>query len=119
MKKDNFDGFTVNITLDDDGDWLAHLVELHNISAFADSPQKALTELGIAWKGVKQSYRKHGETIPAPPTRKTDPSEVNIQLNKRLHRALVREAAQSGISLTALIARKLARSTVRPTVKSA
>jgi predicted RNase H-like HicB family nuclease len=34
---ERFDGFSVNIFLDDDGDWLAHLVELPEVSAFADT----------------------------------------------------------------------------------
>ncbi|MYI63148.1 MAG: toxin-antitoxin system HicB family antitoxin, partial [Gemmatimonadetes bacterium] len=34
---DNFDGFSVNLFQDEDGDWLAHLVEMPGISAFADT----------------------------------------------------------------------------------
>lgn len=40
-KIDAFDGHTVNLYLDEDGDWLAHFVELPNASAFADSPEQA------------------------------------------------------------------------------
>ena len=69
-KNDNFDGFTVNLFKDEDGDWLAHFVELPNVSAFADSPQAAIQELEIAWEGVKESYRKHGEVIPVAPAHK-------------------------------------------------
>lgn len=61
-----FDGFAVNLFYDDDGDWLAHFVEMPNISAFADTPDAALNELRISWEGVKESYRKHGEAIPKP-----------------------------------------------------
>ena len=35
---DNFDGFSANLFQDEDGDWLAHLVEMPGISAFADTP---------------------------------------------------------------------------------
>ena len=34
------------------------------VSAFSDTPQGAIDELELAWQGVKESYRKHGETIP-------------------------------------------------------
>jgi len=37
-KSDRFDGFTVNVFLDEDGDYLAHFVELPNVSAFGESP---------------------------------------------------------------------------------
>ncbi len=40
--KAKFDEFTVNLYFDEDGDWLAHFVELPNISAFADAPERAL-----------------------------------------------------------------------------
>ena len=45
--KDNFDGFSVNLYQDEDGDWLAHLVEMPDISAFADTPDQALAELAV------------------------------------------------------------------------
>jgi predicted RNase H-like HicB family nuclease len=59
-----FNGFTINLFQDEDGDWLAHLVEMPTVSAFADTPQGAIDELELAWQGVKESYRKHGEPIP-------------------------------------------------------
>ena len=34
--QDDFDGFSVNLFQDEDRDWLAHLVEMPAISAFAD-----------------------------------------------------------------------------------
>ena len=70
MNKDIFDGLTVNVFLDEDGDYLAHFVEMPNISAFSDTPEGALTELAIAWEGVKESYRKHNDPIPKAPPRK-------------------------------------------------
>jgi predicted HicB family RNase H-like nuclease len=109
MKKNEFDGFTVSITLDEDGDWLAHFIELPNVSAFADTPQKAVDELRVAWKGVKESYRKHGEPIPVAPARKNYSGQFNVRLDKRVHRALAVEAAQSGVSLNALVSQKLAK----------
>jgi predicted RNase H-like HicB family nuclease len=61
---DSFDGFTINIFQDEEGDYLAHFLELPNISAFADSPEKASKELAQAWSGVKESYIKSGTAIP-------------------------------------------------------
>ena len=67
MSKDVFDGFNVNIFLDEGGDYLAHFVEMPNVSAFSDTPEEALTELAIAWKGAKESYQKHHEPVPRAP----------------------------------------------------
>ena len=35
-----FDGFNVHLTVDEDGDWQANLVELPNVSAFAATAKK-------------------------------------------------------------------------------
>jgi len=59
-----FDGFTVNVYQDDEGDYLAHFVELSSVSAFADTPEEARNQLAEAWAGVRQSYEKRGESIP-------------------------------------------------------
>jgi predicted RNase H-like HicB family nuclease len=72
MNKNVFDGFTVNLFLDEDGDYLAHFVEMSNVSAFSDTPDGALKELATAWAGVKESYRKHDEPIPQAPLRTLD-----------------------------------------------
>jgi len=105
-----FDGFTVNIFQDGDGDWLAHFVEMPHISAFSDSPEKALHELLNAWEGVKESYKKHGQPIPISPTKKQYSGTFNIRIDKRVHSALAIEAARAGITLNALVAQKLALS---------
>ena len=56
-----FDGFTVSVYQDDEGDYLAHFVELPSVSAFAATPEEALNELAEAWAGVRESYEKRGE----------------------------------------------------------
>ncbi len=109
MKQQDFDGFTVNVFFDEEEEWVAHFVEMPNISAFADTPDKAVKELRIAWEGAKESYRKHGEEIPVAPANKNYSGQFNVRLDKRIHRALVMEATQAGISLNALVAQKLTR----------
>ena len=107
---DPFDGFTINIYQDEDGDYLAHFVELPNISAFADLPELALKELAIAWGGVKESYIKRGEAIPMSPNRTNIIDLVNIRMDRQLHHSLVKQASLSGISLDTLVSQKLADS---------
>ena len=68
MSKGVFDGFTANLFLDEDGDYLAHFVEMPSVSAFSNTPEGALRELAVAWKGVKESYEKHNEPIPQAPS---------------------------------------------------
>jgi len=106
---DNFDGFSVNLFQDEDGDWLAHLVEMPGISAFADTPAAALAELTIAWKAAKESYQAHNEPVPVAPARKEYSGQFNVRIDKRLHRRLAMEAGRAGISMNALVAQKLAQ----------
>ena len=110
MKKaDRFEGYTVNVFLDEDGDYLAHFVELPNVSAYGESPEEALRELATAWEGVKESYRKHGEQVPLAPARKKYSGQFNVRIDRRLHRALAIEAAKAGISLNAIVSQKLTK----------
>ena len=106
----SFDGFSIQLIEDDEGDFVAHFIELPSISAFGATPEEALAELDIAWQGVKESYHKHGEAVPVAPTRKEYSGQFNVRLDRRLHRALAIEAAQAGISLNALVAQKLTQS---------
>ena len=110
---DNFDGFSVNLFQDEDGDWLAHLVEMPGISAFADTPAEALAELTIAWEAAKESYRAHNEAVPVAPARKEYSGQFNVRIDKRLHRWLAMEAGRAGISMNALVAQKLAQNSPR------
>lgn len=110
---DEFDGFSVYIFEDEEKDFVAHFVELPNVSAFGDTPEAALAELKIAWEGVKESYRKHHEAIPIAPTRKKYSGQFNVRVDTRIHRALSIEAARVGISLNALIAQYLALSLIK------
>ena len=66
----NFNGFTINLYIDEQGDWLAHLQEIHNISAFGDTPEEALQELKLAWELVKEDYQQKGKEIPFAPVRR-------------------------------------------------
>jgi predicted RNase H-like HicB family nuclease len=67
---DRYDGFTVNLFKDEDGDWVAHFNERPEISAFDTSPEGALRELDIAWEVVKQAYLTDGAPVPVAPSRK-------------------------------------------------
>ncbi|HEU5282052.1 MAG TPA: toxin-antitoxin system HicB family antitoxin [Gammaproteobacteria bacterium] len=107
-----FDGFSIHLLQDEDGDFVAHFVELPNVSASGASAEEALTELKEAWEAMKESYRKHKEVIPVAPSRKEYSGQFNVRIDKRDHRALAIEAAMAGISLNALVAQKLHQSLV-------
>jgi predicted RNase H-like HicB family nuclease len=51
------DGFTVNLLQEEEGEWLAHFIELPNVSAYGDTANDAVRELAIAWQAMKESYQ--------------------------------------------------------------
>lgn len=106
MYNDEFDGFSINVIFEDD-EWLAHFMEMPNISAFGDSPEQSIAELKIAWSAFKESCHKHGDPIPVSPAKKEYSGQFNVRIDKRVHRELAIEAARAGISLNALVAQKL------------
>ena len=108
---DDFNGFTVNVFFDEDGDYLAHFVEMPNVSAFSDTPEGALRELAVAWKGVKESYQKHQEPIPQAPSREAYNRQFNVPVDAQLYHVLADEAAKARMSLYALVAQKLTETT--------
>jgi len=70
LREIGFRPFGVNLFIDDDDQWMAHLAEMPSVSAFGDSPEQAIQELETAWSAVKQSYLDHGEAVPAAPARR-------------------------------------------------
>ena len=106
---DRFDGFTITVYQDDEGDYLAHFVELPSVSAFAATPEAALNQLAEAWAGVRESYEQRNELIPVAPARREYSGSFNVRIDKRAHRALAIEAAQAGVSLNALVAQRLTK----------
>jgi predicted HicB family RNase H-like nuclease len=109
-KRDRFDGYGVELFVDEDGDWLAHLVELPNVSAFGPTMEKALDELVDAWELVKESYREEGKPVPVAPSKRQYSGQFNVRIDRRVHRALAIEAERQGLTLNALVAQKLAQS---------
>lgn len=63
-KRYEFDGFTITLIQFDDRQWLAHFVELPDVSASAPTPGKAIQKLHSEWKKIKKSCTEQGVPIP-------------------------------------------------------
>jgi len=110
---DDFDGFAINVFLDEDGDYLAHFVELPNVSAFGPTPAQALVELKTAWELMKECYQEDGVPVPKAPSREGYEEPFNVPVDARLYHELAKEAARAEMSLYAFVAEKLAKPTAR------
>ena len=109
--QDDFDGFTIKIFLDEDGDYLAHFIELPNVSAFGPTPAQALIELKTVWELMKECYQEDNVSIPKAPVRELNDLPLNVPVDPQLYQRLSDEAAKAGMSLYALVAQKLAETT--------
>ena len=96
MNKDIFDGFTVNLFFDEDGDYLAHLVELPNVSAFGPTPIEALNELKTAWELMKECYQMDGEPIPKAPSRNAYEELLNVPVDEPVVSRFGRRSSKDG-----------------------
>lgn len=92
---------------DEDSDYLAHLVELPNVSAFGSIPAKALEELKTAWELMQECYQVDREPIPKAPSRNGYEGPFNVHIDAQLYHALTAEATKSGISLYTLVTQRL------------
>ena len=78
---DIFDGFTVNLFFDEDGDYLAHFVELPNVSAFGSTPAQTLVELKTAWELMKECYQEDDVPVPKAPSREGYEGAFNVPVD--------------------------------------
>jgi predicted RNase H-like HicB family nuclease len=92
MKDDVFDGYTVNLMLDEDGQYLAHFIEMPNVSAFGNTPEEALHELENAWTLMKEDYAANNDVIPVAPLRRQYSGTFNVRVGKKMHKELAMEA---------------------------
>ncbi len=51
---------------DDDGGWIADIPDLKYCSAFGDTPEEAVREIGIAKEAWLEAARDAGDPIPKP-----------------------------------------------------
>ena len=61
---DVFGGYTLNVILDEDKQYLAHFVEMPSVSGFGNTLEEALLALEEAWGLMKEDYIAHKEDIP-------------------------------------------------------
>jgi len=59
IKRGEFDDFSIHLSQDKEGDFIAYFVEFPRVSAYGESIEEALLELREAWEAMKESYRKH------------------------------------------------------------
>ena len=83
----------------EDKGWMAVIPELPGCSAFGASPQQAVKELDVAKELWLQAAKREKRNIPEPIAGKKLEGKLLLRLPKDLHRKLVYQAREEGVSL--------------------
>ena len=92
---------------EEDEAYIARVVEFPSLAAHGETQEAALSEIKKVVRAVLKDLAASNEPIPEPYGKRSFSGRLNLRMPEYLHRQLVTEAAQQGISLNRLINLKL------------
>lgn len=105
----NVDHFTYRVTWSaQDDEHVGLCAEFPSLSWLAATPEEALAGIRALVTGVVAELAASGEPVPEPMAERTYSGEFRVRIPPEVHRALVQQAAEQGISLNRLASAKLA-----------
>lgn len=104
------DRYTYRVTWsDEDSEYAGLCAEFPSLSWLAESPEDALVGIRQLMAQVLADMKRNGESIPAPLAQGHYSGKFIVRVPPELHRRLVLEAAENGVSLNRLVSAKLSR----------
>lgn len=104
------DRYTYRVTWsEDDGEYIGLCAEFPSLSWLAPEPEAALRGIRQVVAGVVADLQKNNEPVPEPFATKKYSGRFMVRIPPELHRQLVLEAAESGVSLNRLASDRLSR----------
>ncbi len=94
---------------DEDDEFVGLCAELPSVSWLAPTRERALEGIVKVARQVVRDMAAEGEAVPAPLTDRTYSGVFKVRVPAIVHRNLVIEAAEAGVSLNRLVSAKLAR----------
>lgn len=96
----NLFDYNIKVSFDkEDQDYIAFIEEIPECSAFGNSPDEAIKELGTAYELWKETVEERGYPVPEPFSQKEYSGKFVIRLPKSLHKELVAKSLRENISL--------------------
>ena len=92
-----------------DGEHVGLCAEFPSLSWLAESQGDALNGIVRVVRDVLRGMKKSGEAPPEPLSVREFKGKISVRVPPDLHRELVTEAAEQGVSLNRLMSQKLAR----------
>ena len=104
------DRYTYRVTWsEEDSEYIGLCVEFASLSWLAPEPEAALHGIRQVVADVVADLQKNGEPVPEPLAAKKYSGRFMVRVPPELHRHLVLEAAEAGVSLNRLASDKLSR----------
>lgn len=104
------DRYTYRITWsEEDNEYVGLCVEYPGLSWLASTPQEALAGIRQVVSDVVADMNANAEPVPEPIALRQYSGKFTVRIPPDLHRRLVLEAAESGISLNRLASAKLSQ----------
>ena len=102
------DRYTYRITFsEEDNEYVGLCAEFPSLSWLADTPEAALKCIRKLVGEVLEDIQKEGETIPEPIACKKYSGKFLVRVPPSVHKKLVIQATEEGISLNRLVSSKL------------
>jgi predicted RNase H-like HicB family nuclease len=95
---------------DNDDAYIAVCPELGGISAFGDTPEEAISELGVAVGLAIETYEEEGWPLPEPAVVEEFSGQFRVRLPRSLHALLAHQAELEGVSQNSLVVAYIAAS---------
>ena len=104
------DRYTYRVTWsEEDNEYVGLCAEFPSLSWLEPSPEDALKGIRQTVAHVVADLKKSGETVPEPIAVKKYSGKFMVRIPPELHRRLIIEAAESGVSLNRLASDRLSR----------
>lgn len=104
------DKYTYRVTwLEEDGEYVGMCLEFPGLSWLARSQEAALKGIRAVVSESVEDMQRHGEKVPEPLATRAYSGKFIVRVPPEIHRHLVMEAAESGVSLNRLVSARLSR----------
>lgn len=91
-------GFSLMWSEEDSG-YIVTCPDFPGLSAFGETAEEALSEAEVVLELFVESLRESGDALPDPTRVSEHSGQVRLRMPKSLHRSLVQQSSQEGVSL--------------------
>jgi predicted HicB family RNase H-like nuclease len=91
----------------EEGEFLGTCAEFPHLSHFDENPEAALAGIREVVRAASEALRDHGHPVPEPFAERKFSGKFVVRVPPQVHRALVLEASEQGVSLNRLISARL------------